>query len=370
VLEPESLFESVPNFSEGRQLDAIEAISSASRAAHLLDADPDPDHNRVVLSIAGERAALLAAVMGAVAAAVERIDVSAHEGLHPRVGAADVVPIVPLGATRLEDCRELATEVGERIWAELKVPVFFYGYGTDRTLADIRAGRAPLDLGGPGRHPTAGAVCVGARPTLIAFNVLLPGCDLVTARRLARSLRESSGGMRGVQALVFGLPGGRVQLSMNFVRLEESRPADVLAVLERRGVEIGEQQLVGLCPAKMAGSFADGRLLEARLAAAAARAGAARCRRRGGEELSALARRLEREASGLSSLGADQESLLAGAERAAALVSVLRAAKVLDGELVTLLRVASRGLRAAITSATEAAYATRIAALDRRPADL
>jgi glutamate formiminotransferase len=116
-----------------------------------------------------------------------------------------------------------------------------YLYGENRTLADVRAGRAQPDLGGPELHPTAGAVCVGARRILVAFNVLLPETDVATARALARSLRESAEGMRGVQALVFVLPGGRVQLSMNLFRVDETPPAAVIAELERRGVRLGPQ---------------------------------------------------------------------------------------------------------------------------------
>jgi glutamate formiminotransferase len=364
-MEAEGLFESVPNFSEGRRHEVIAAIAGAAAAkAHLLDVDPDPDHHRVVVSMAAQRARLLDAVMGAVSAAVELIDVRAHDGVHPRVGAADVVPIVPLGPSTLAAARELAREVGERIWSDLSVPV--YWYGEHRSLADIRAGRAKPDLGGPGLHPTAGAVCVGARLTLVAFNVLLPDLDVAQARALARSLRESRAGMRGVQALVFELSGGRVQLSMNLFRVDETPPAAVVAELVRRGVKVGEQQLVGLCPAIAASEVAAGRLLEARLAAAAGRAGALRCRERADEEGVALARRLDREAEELALLGVDQRQVLAGAERAAALAPVLHAAGVLDGELEAMLGAASRGLRAAISPATRAAEKKRVDALDAR----
>ncbi len=364
-MNTEGLFESVPNFSEGRRAEVISAIAdAASTSSHLLDVDPDPDHHRVVVSIAAQRPKLLDALVAAVGAAIERIDVGAHEGVHPRVGAADVVPIVPLGQSTLTDARELAREVGMRIWSDLHVPV--YWYGEQRSLADIRAGRARPDLGGPDLHPTAGAVCVGARLTLVAFNVLLPDMDVAQARALARSLRESEHGMRGVQALVFQLPGGQVQLSMNLFRVDETPPAAVVAELVRRGVNVSEQQLVGLCPAIAADSLAAGRLLEARLAAAAARAGAVRCRERGDEEGLALARRLEAEAKKLAGLGVDQLELLGGAERAAALVPVLRVAGALDDELETMLDSAARGLRATLSSATRGAYSARIHALDGR----
>lgn len=365
-METGSLFESVPNFSEGRRADVISSIESAARSAHVLDTDPDPDHNRVVISIAGARANLADAILASVGEAVERIDVRRHEGVHPRVGAADVVPVVPLGQTTLQQCRELALEVGERIWSELRVPVYFYGHGEDRTLADIRSGRAAPSLGGPALHPTAGAVCVGARLTLVAFNVMLPEADVVTAHALARSIRESAGGMRGVQALVFVLPGGRVQLSMNLFRAAETTPGMVVAELERLGVSLGVQQLVGLCPAFAANGAAAGRLLEARLASAAARAAARRCEKAGTEELSALAVRLSREAEGLARMAVDQDSLLAGAERSAALAAVLRAAEIRDPELDAMLGAASRGLRSAVSEGTAALYRSRLAALDAR----
>ncbi|HEV2034377.1 MAG TPA: hypothetical protein VGU71_09300 [Candidatus Dormibacteraeota bacterium] len=363
-MDIDNLFESVPNFSEGQDHEVIGTIAGAASHAHLLDVDADPDHHRVVISLAAFRGRLIAALMAAVQVAIERIDVGLHVGVHPRVGAADVVPIVPLGETSLASCREVARELGERIWTELKVPVYFYG--EHQTLADVRAGRAHLDLGGPSLHPTAGAVCVGARRKLVAFNVLLPGMDARAARSLARSLRESQAGRRGVQALVFELPGGRVQLSMNLFRLEETSAGAVVAELERRGVVVGWQQVVGLCPAAVANPAAAGRLLEARLAASAARAGSLRCNERGGDEHVALAARLQREAESFGLLGIDQLDLLAGAERAAALVPVLGAAGVLDGELEAMLRVAARGLREAISPETAALKAVRTAALDRR----
>ncbi len=360
------LFESVPNFSEGRDVQVIDAIARAASAAHLLDVDPDPDHHRAVVSMAGARERLLQGLLRSVATAAERIDLSRHAGVHPRVGAADVVPIVPLGETSLDSCHEAARELGRRIWAELKIPVYFYGHGEDRTLADIRAGRAKPDLGGPEPHPTAGAVCVGARRLLVAFNVLLEDTSVAEARALARSIRESGGAMRGVMALVFELPGGRLQLSMNLFRIDETPPQAVVDELARRGVKLGEQQIVGLCPAIAANAAAAGRLLEGHIGSATARAGAKRCLELGGEELVALATKLQHEAHGLADLGVDQDSLLAGAERCAALAPVLGAAGVLDDELAAMGRVAAGGLRRAIDRATEDAYPDRIQALDRR----
>ncbi|HKW60211.1 MAG TPA: glutamate formiminotransferase, partial [Candidatus Dormibacteraeota bacterium] len=263
------LFESVPNFAEGRREDVIADLVDAGRRAHYLDGDSDADHNRYVLTLTGTREKLVEALLACVATAVEKIDLRKHSGVHPRMGAADVVPIVPLGSSTLESAREIAHELGQRVWEELKLPVFYYGQGEGRRLADIRAGRATPDVGGPSLHPTAGAVSVGARPFLVAFNVILYGYDLVAARALARSVRESNAGLRGVQALAFQLSGERVQLSMNLFRLDETTPADVMAELDRRGVSSGAQQVVGLCPAFAANQAAAGRVLEGRVAAVA-----------------------------------------------------------------------------------------------------
>jgi glutamate formiminotransferase len=360
------LFESVPNFSEGRDPSVIDAIARAATTAHLLDVDPDPDHHRTVISLAGTRTRLQDALLAAVAEAAARIDLTKHTGVHPRVGAADVVPVVPLGTATLDECHDVARDLGVRIWSELRIPVFFYGHGEDWTLADIRAGRARPDLGGSELHPTAGAVCVGARRALVAFNVLLPHSTVQEARALARSLRERAGGVRGVQALVFELSGGRVQLSMNLFRVDETKPVDVVDELERRGVMIGGQQIVGLCPVAAAYPAASGRLLEARLGAAAARRGAALCRARGGFELEALAGRLDREVTQLAELPATQEAILAAAERCAALPPVMTAAGLADDELVALALVAARGLRDAVSAENAATHPERMAALERR----
>lgn len=358
------LFESVPNFSEGKDREAVVEIAGAASSAHVLDIDLDSDHNRAVISLAGPRERLLEPLLAAVAMAAERIDLTRHFGVHPRVGVADVVPIVPLGEATLDGGHELARELGERIWSRLRIPVYFYGHGEKWSLADIRAGRARPSLGGPDLHPTAGAVCVGARRLLVAFNVLLPGISLADAGAIARSLRESRGGMRGVQALVFDLPGGRVQLSMNLFRIDETSPAAVIAELERRGIAIGEQQLVGLCPAVAALPAANGRILEARLGASVAREGALRAAA-GDDEHRALSKRLLAESNGLAALNVSQDELLAGAERCAALPPVLRAAGIPDPELESMSMLAARGLRAALDETTRNSYAARMAALDR-----
>ncbi|HEX9561113.1 MAG TPA: hypothetical protein VGA76_07760 [Candidatus Dormibacteraeota bacterium] len=366
------VFESVPNFSEGRRAEVIAEIAGGAAHAHVLDVDADVDHNRVVVSLAGEGPRIVDALAASVRVAAQRIHLREHSGVHPRVGAADVIPIVPLGQASLAAARELARELGERIWNELRIPVFFYGHGEKDTLADIRAGRVRPTLGGPELHASAGAVCIGARPLLLAFNVLLPGLDLKSARALARSLRESAGGLRGVQALVFELPpvdltsDERIQLSLNLFRLDETSPSAVITELERRGVEVGRQQVIGLCPTFAALPAAGGRLLEARLAAAAAQRGAELCAARGDDEHTRLAGRLEQEAGDLARIGVDQGEMLAGAERMAALVHVLKAAGVLRPELEAMLEIAARGFRSALDRDTLSRHATRIGALDHR----
>lgn len=360
------LFESVPNFSEGRRIEVIAALNGAAGRAHLLDHDADPDHNRVVISMAGPRKLLADGLVATVAEAVERIDLREHRGVHPRVGAADVVPVIPLGDTTLEACRELAREVGQRVWDELRVPVFFYGHGEPRRLADIRAGRATPDLGGPSLHPTAGAVSVGARPALVAFNVILYDYDLVSARALARSIRESAAGIRGVQALAFQLSENRVQLSMNLFRLDETTPSQLLAELERRGVSAGAQEVVGLCPAFAANQAARHRILEGRLAGVGAGMGARRAEHDGDEEHRALAVRLDQAAESLRHLEVGQDAFLAAAEKTAALIPVMRSGTVLDEVSEAYLTIAARGLRSAINPATEGIYRARVDALDAR----
>lgn len=360
------LFESVPNFSDGKRADVIAEIAGAAARAHVLDVDADPDHNRVVVSLAGQERELVDALIASVQVATERIDLREHRGVHPRVGVADVIPIVPLGEASLDAAHEIARGLGERIWNEVRIPVYFYGHGEVHTLADIRAGRVRPTLGGPEPHPSAGAVCIAARPPLLAFNVLLPGLDLNAARALARSLRESAGGLRGVQALVFELPGGALQLSMNLFRLEETPPSAVVAEMERRGVALGQQQVIGLCAAAVATAAAGGRLLEARIAAAAARRGAELCAALADDEHTRLASRLVLEADGLARAATDQGDLLAGAERAAALIPVLGAAGVFSPELGEMLDIAARGLRSALDRDTLSRHKQRIGALDRR----
>ncbi len=267
------LIECVPNFSEGRDQAKVQAILSAMRAmpeACVLDLHTDADHNRSVITLVGPAEAVLDAVLAGIGKAVELIDLNLHRGVHPRIGAADVVPFVPLAGMSLQDCAAVAHEAGERIWRHFGVPVYFYGAAARRRdraeLAAVRRGqfeglreqvlrdpeRRP-DVGGPGLHPTAGAVAVGARDFLIAYNVNLAGDDLEAARQIARSVRESSGGFRHVRAMGVRLGSrGMVQVSMN---LMDFRSIPLEALYEkireeaaRHGLPIAGSEIVGLIP--------------------------------------------------------------------------------------------------------------------------
>jgi glutamate formiminotransferase len=373
MTHPAALFEAVPNFSEGRDASVIDRLADAAArgGVEVLDRSFDGDHHRVVLTLAGSDP--LPGVFAAVAAAVEVIDLRGHVGVHPRRGAADVVPFVPLGSASLEEAASLARALGERIWSELRLPVHFYGAAGTSTLAQIRsANPPPADLG-DAPHPTAGVVTVGARPPLVAYNLLLAGVSAAEAAAVAARLRESGGGVRGVQALVFAVAGG-VQLSMNLTRISETTPAVAREEARRRlpagGSIIGEE-LVGLCPAAAADGCpaANGFLLEARLAAAGARLAAAECWRRGAasEEMLRLGNRLAAEAESLALLAFAQA--LDGAERSAALRRVLRAGKLDLPEPDLMLKVAAEGFRAALPAPVLELYPERVAALDRWLAD-
>jgi glutamate formiminotransferase / 5-formyltetrahydrofolate cyclo-ligase len=364
-----TLYEAVPNFSEGRDASVIDRLADAAAGGgvQVLDRSFDGDHHRVVLTLAGSDP--LAGVFAAVAAAVEVIDLRGHIGVHPRRGAADVVPFVPLGSATLEEAALLARALGERIWSELGVPVHFYGAAGTSTLAQVRSPNPPpFDLGDTA-HPTAGVVTVGARPPLVAYNLLLAGVSAAEAAAMAARLRESGGGVRGVQALVFAVAGG-VQLSMNLTRIAETAPALAREEARRRlpaGGSIVGEEIVGLCPAAAAAGCpaADGFLLEARLASAGAALAASEASRRGSasEELRRLSQRLAEEARALAGLGfAD---CLEGAERAEALRRVLRAGRLDLTEPDLLLRVAAEGFRVALPAAVVELYPERLAALDR-----
>jgi glutamate formiminotransferase len=285
--------EAVPNFSEGRERTTIEAIGAAlARRARLLDVHSDADHNRSVFTVVGEDEELVEALVGAVECARDRIDLRRHQGAHPRIGAADVVPVVPLRPDDLERAKAAALRVAERIGA-LGVPVFLYGElaggrgpaffrrgGTEGLAWRLAQGEVAPDFGPRELHPTAGGVIVGARRPLIAFNVDLRDAQLDDARAIASSIRERDGGFPGVRALGLELPGaGRVQVSMNIEDWEAAALHEIVARIESEAAALGagveRAELVGLMPAGAAAAAAgaalridgfDGsRLIETRL---------------------------------------------------------------------------------------------------------
>jgi glutamate formiminotransferase / 5-formyltetrahydrofolate cyclo-ligase len=258
--------ESVPNFSEGRDRATIDALAGAlSEHAELLDVHSDPDHNRSVFTLVGEEDELVAALGAGVACAVERIDLRRHEGAHPRIGAADVVPIVPLDSSEMPRAVQAAQRVGERL-AELGLPVFLYGElgggngpsffrrgGPEELQRRVDAGELAPSFGPRVLHPSAGGVLVGARRPLIAFNVNLRG-DVGVAREIAAVVRERGGGFPGVRALGLDLPrAGVVQVSMNVEDWEAAALHEIVARIEleanARGAEVLGSELVGLMPA-------------------------------------------------------------------------------------------------------------------------
>jgi glutamate formiminotransferase len=268
--------ESVPNFSEGRDGNVINAIGAAlSRPARLLDVHSDPDHNRSVYTIVGTGDELVEALLHGIRVAVERIDLRAHVGTHPRIGAADVVPLVPLRPEQEADARAAALALADRLGGELELPVFFYGRltsdqrepafyrrgGLAELEARLAAGEVVPDRGPANVHPTAGGVIVGVRRPLIAFNVNLRSRDVEVARAIARSVRERDGGFPGVRALGLDLPhAGVVQVSMNVTNWEAAALHEIVERIEAeaaaRGVEVGGSELVGLMPAGAAAAAA------------------------------------------------------------------------------------------------------------------
>ncbi|MCS7080434.1 MAG: glutamate formimidoyltransferase [Chloracidobacterium sp.] len=256
----------MPNFSEGRRPEVVAALVQAMERAlghPVLDVHCDVDHHRAVITFAGVPEAVEAAAVAGIAEAVARLDLSAHEGVHPRIGVADVVPFVPVRGVTMADCVALAHRVGARAAAQCGVPVFCYGeaarQATYRDLAALRrmlrtSTTFPTPDFGPARpHPTAGAVAVGARDYLIAFNVELETDALETAQAIARCLRAANGGLPGVKALGLRLASrGTVQVSMNLTDVRQTRPADafyaIAAAAERCGVKVGRAELVGLIP--------------------------------------------------------------------------------------------------------------------------
>lgn len=270
---PRPLVECVPNFSEGRRPDILARLADAVRrvpGVRLLDVSADPDHNRAVFTIVGSAEAVYDAAYGSAAAAVAALDLRTHRGVHPRIGAVDVVPFVPLYGASLGECVALARRLGETLAARFDLPVYLYAAAaTDparRPLAAIRRSgfewlhtaitapdRRP-DFGPARVHPTAGAVAVGARDILIAMNVDLESTDLAAARKIARAVRESSGGLPAVQAMGVLLPSrGRVQVSMNLLDYHRTPPAMVFERVRveaaRLGVAVAAGELIGCAPA-------------------------------------------------------------------------------------------------------------------------
>ena len=270
------LIECVPNFSEGRRPEVIEEIVRAIGqidGVTVLDHSSDETHNRSVVTFAGSAEQVVRAATAGVGRALELIDMEQHTGAHPRIGAVDVIPFVPLGGSRLEECVDLARRFGEQVALRFEIPVYLYGAAAlrpeRRRLADVRRGqyeairdeigsdpaRAP-DFGPARTHARGGAIAVGARKPLIAFNINLATDDLAVARRIATTIRESSGGMPAVQAMGVllqnpGLPD-MAQVSMNLVDWERTGIAAVVREVRRlareAGTEIDHCELIGLAP--------------------------------------------------------------------------------------------------------------------------
>ena len=266
------LIESVPNVSEGRRLDVVDRLAAALGAVpgvYLLDRTSDASHNRSVFTLAGEHGPVCDALEALVAVAIHEIDMNTHTGEHPRIGAVDVIPFVPLAATTMDDCVELARAFGQRLAERFDLPVYLYANATTRPdrvkLADVRRGQYEglrLEVGqrgrepdfGPARlHPSAGAVAVGARPFLIAYNINLASADVELAKRIARRVRESGGGLPRVQANGFWIAElGRAQVSMNVLDFKVTPLwlvwETVRDVAAEDGVELAESELIGLAP--------------------------------------------------------------------------------------------------------------------------
>jgi len=263
--------ESVPNVSEGRDASVIAALGDAfSSRARLLDVHSDADHHRSVFTLVGGEGdgELVESLLAGIARSRELVDLRRHEGVHPRVGAADVVPLVPIRPEDMPRAEAAALRLGERVGEELGLPVFLYGAsgggrrpaffrhgGPAELQARIDAGELAPDFGPTRLDPTAGAVLVGARQPLVAFNVDLAIDDVEVAREIAAVVRESSGGFPGVQALGLRL-SGRTQVSMNLLDVERTHLHEVVATVaaeaRERGVDVVGGELVGLMPASVA----------------------------------------------------------------------------------------------------------------------
>jgi glutamate formiminotransferase / 5-formyltetrahydrofolate cyclo-ligase len=262
--------ECVPNFSEGRDSQRVQAIVSAMRVegAHLLDWSMDADHNRSVVTIAGDPAAVVESAVRGAGKAAELIDLTRQQGVHPRIGAADVIPFVPISGIKLEQCVLLARQAGHEIWQRFGVPVYFYEAAAARpdraNLEDVRRGQFEglreavrkdaaqrPDLGGPGLHPTAGACAVGARKFLVAYNIYFDSTDVAMVRAIAREIRAASGGLKGVKAMGV-LAHGRAQLSMNITDFEATPISQVFGTVSRLALRHKaapvEGEVIGLIP--------------------------------------------------------------------------------------------------------------------------
>jgi glutamate formiminotransferase len=258
------LVECVPNFSEGKRPEIVRQIAeaiSASAPACVLDTHIDPDHNRSVITFVAPPETVVAAAVNAVKRASDLIDMRAHQGEHPRLGATDVLPFVPVRGVTMDDCVRIAHEAGTIINRDLSIPVYFYERAALRpervNLEDVRRGAispefAP-DLGPTHRQESAGAIVVGARPFLIAFNVILRTDDIAAARQIARTIRARNGGLPFVKALGFRLhTRGLVQVSMNLVNYEVTGMTAAYNAVQREshrlGIEIDSTEIVGLVP--------------------------------------------------------------------------------------------------------------------------
>ena len=267
----DKLIECVPNISEGRRPDVAEAIAQAADGPgrKVIDLSMDPDHNRSVITIVGEPDGLLDGVLGLARRASELIDLNVHRGEHPRMGAVDVIPFIPVRGVTMADCIDLSRRVGERIASELSIPVYLYEESATReerrNLATIRKGQFEgfsekikdpqwmPDFGEARIHPSAGVVAVGAREFLIAYNIDLATSDLSVAKEIARAVRYSSGGLRYVKALGFPLSEkGIVQVSMNLTNFKKTPILRVFELVkreaERRGVMVIGSEIVGTIP--------------------------------------------------------------------------------------------------------------------------
>jgi glutamate formiminotransferase len=263
--EPDVLVAVVPNFSEGRRADVIDAIVEALRVpgARLVYRQTDPDHNRLDTTVLGDPDAVRASAMAGAAAAVELIDMDEHQGSHPRMGAVDVIPFMPVRGISMDDVVELARAFGKELADALDLPVYLYDRAAvspeRRSLAEVRRGEYEgLPDFGPHRIGKAGAVAVGARKPLIAFNVYLGGGDEDAAKAVAKAIRESSGGLPAVRAIGFAVPERHaVTVSMNLVDFEVTGLRAAFEAVEReglaRGMAVLSSEIVGLVPAEAIG---------------------------------------------------------------------------------------------------------------------